>query len=142
MRLKLFFIFTFISITAFAATPQLSGTLILSIEKGTIEAEFKLSNIPRIKNYYIFINSGLNIQYFRDKEDSFNYTYRKNYNKEYSYESFGYYLPDNSGKEKFLPESLNFKYAGKFPVISDMDKASKHGDVVAPAKTDSTNLPF
>ncbi|MDP5459687.1 hypothetical protein [Alishewanella sp. SMS8] len=128
MKFILFFIFVLSSTAVFAEPLRLSGTLILSIEKGTIEAELKLSNIPKIKNYYIFINSGLNIEYFRDKDDSFNYAYRKKYNDEYSYESFGYYLPDNSGKEKFLPASLNFKYTGKFPVISDMDKASEHGD--------------
>ncbi|MCC5451977.1 hypothetical protein LMJ53_09605 [Rheinheimera sp. UJ51] len=128
MKNTLFFILVLFSTSAFAEPLKLSGTLILSIEKGTIEAELKLSNIPKIKNYYIFINSGLNIEYFRDKDDSFNYAFRKKYNEEYSYESFGYYLPDNSGKEKFLPKSLSFKYTGKFPVISDMDKASQHGD--------------
>lgn len=111
-----------------ADSPKLSGTLTLSIKSGTIDADFKLSNIPKIKNYYIFINSGLNIQSLRDQSDSFNYAYQKEYNDEYSYESFGYFLPDNTGKAKFLPPSINFKYTGKFPVISDLNKASEYGD--------------
>jgi len=75
------------------------------VTNGTIDANFSLNNIPKIKNYYIFINSGLNIQYLRDTKDGFNYSYQKDYNNEYSDESFVYCLPDKTGKEKFLPSS-------------------------------------
>jgi hypothetical protein len=34
-------------------------------------------------------------------------------------ESFAYYFEDNTGKEKFLPDELQFRYVGKFPVASD-----------------------
>ncbi|GAA0304553.1 hypothetical protein N9W11_06180 [Psychrosphaera haliotis] len=128
MKYAILFIFALFSTIVSAKPPKLSGTLTLSVTHGTIDANFTLSNIPKIKNYYIFINSGLNIQYFRDKDDGFNYSYQKDYNNEYSYESFGYYLPDKTGKGKFLPSSLTFKYTGKFPVISDMTKASDYGD--------------
>lgn len=128
MKYAILFVFLLFSTVASAEPIKLSGTLTLSIANGTIDADLKLSNIPKIKNYYIFINSGLNIQYLRDKSNSFNYGYHKEYNNKYSYESFGYYLPDNTDKAKFLPPSLNFKYTGKFPVISDMTKASEYGD--------------
>lgn len=128
MRFTLLLTLALLSSIACAEPPKLTGTFTLSIQNGTIEADVQLSNIPSIKNYYIFINSGLNIQYFRDKHDRFNYAYKKHYNNEYSYESFGYYLPDNTGEAKFLTEAVKVKYAGKFPVISDMAKASDNGD--------------
>jgi len=108
--------------------PTLSGKIEISIKQGTMDADFKLSNIPRIKDYVIFLNAGFNVQYFRDREDSFNYGYRKQYDNSQSYESFGYYFPDNTGEAKFLPKSLQFKYTGKFPVIDNMERASEVGD--------------
>jgi hypothetical protein len=107
---------------------KLSGTIEISIKNGTIDANFQLENMPKLKNYLIFLNSGFNIQYFRNQKDTTNYAFDKTYNTNYSYESFGYYLPDNTGKGKFLPSAMQFKYTGKFPVIDNMDKASDRGD--------------
>lgn len=107
---------------------KLSGTIEVSVKNGTIDADFQLENIPKLKNYLIFLNSGFNIQYFRNQKDTTNYALDKIYNTNYSYESFGYYLPDNTGKGKFLPSVMQFKYTGKFPVINSMDKASDRGD--------------
>jgi len=109
-------------------TPTLSGKIEISIKQGTMDADFKLSNIPSIKDYVIFLNAGFNVQYFRDSEDSFNYGYRKQYDNSQSYESFGYYFPDNTGEAKFLPKSLQFKDTGKFPVIDNIERASEVGD--------------
>lgn len=110
------------------SAPTLSGKIEISIKQGTMDADFKLSNIPRIKDYVIFLNAGFNVQYFRDSEDSFNYGYRKQYDNSQSYESFGYYFPDSTGEAKFLPKSLQFKYTGKFPVIDNLERASEVGD--------------
>jgi len=107
---------------------NLSGTIEISVENGTIDANFQLKNIPKLKNYLIFLNSGFNIQYFRNQKDTTNYAFDKTYNTNYSDESFGYYLPDNTEKGKFLPSAMRFKYTGKFPVIKSMDKASDSGD--------------
>tara|TARA_R110001592_G_scaffold363239_1_gene682043 strand:+ start:150 stop:1568 length:1419 start_codon:yes stop_codon:yes gene_type:complete len=118
------------SVTSLATeqVPKLSGTINISVNSGTIDANFQLENIPKIKDYLIFLNSGFNIQYFRSEKDNFNYAFEKSYNTNFSDESFGYYFPDNKDKDKFLPASIHFKYSGKFPVISDMDKASDRGD--------------
>lgn len=127
---KTFILAILFSVSAIAAeqSPRLSGTINISINSGTIDASFQLENIPRIKDYLIFLNSGFNIEYFRNQEDTANYAFDKTYNTNYSYESFGYYLPDNTGKGKFLPSAMQFKYTGKFPVINSMDKASYSGD--------------
>lgn len=34
-------------------------------------------------------------------------------------ESIAYYFSDNTGKGKFLPKELQFRYVGKFPVATD-----------------------
>lgn len=107
---------------------NLSGTIEISVKNGTIDANFQLKNIPKLKNYLIFLNSGFNIQYFRNQEDTTNYTFDKTYNTNYSDESFGYFLPDSTGKDKFIPSAMQFKYTGKFPVINSMAKASDRGD--------------
>lgn len=107
---------------------KLSGTIEVSVKNGTIDANFQLKNIPKLDNYLIHLNSGFNIQYFRNQKDSFNYTYEKSYDTQYSEESFGYFFRNDTTKNKFLPDTLQFKYTGKFPVITDMSKASDHGD--------------
>ena len=107
---------------------KLSGVIGISVKNGTIDADFQLENMPSLKDYLIFLNSGFNIQYIRNQEDTENYATEKVYNINYSYESFGYYLPDNNGQGKFLPSTLQFKYTGKFPVINTMSKASERGD--------------
>ena len=106
----------------------IKGKMDVSITKGTIQCDFIVTNIPRIKNYYIFLNSGLNIRYFRNLADNYNYGYEKRYGDTIPDECFGYYFPDSSGKAKFLPKGFQISYTGAFPVISDTLKSSDGGD--------------
>ncbi|MCW8834077.1 MAG: hypothetical protein OQK09_08335 [Colwellia sp.] len=130
MKIILTFLFLLFSTSTLSSEQpiNLTGTIEISVNNGTIDANFQLENIPKLKNYLIFLNSGFNIQYFRDHKDTTNYAYDKTYNTDYSDESFGYYLPDKTGEGKFLPSAMQFKYTGKFPVINSMDKASDRGD--------------
>jgi hypothetical protein len=107
---------------------KLSGTIEISVKSGTIDANFQLKNIPKLKNYLIHLNSGFNIQSFRNEKEGYNYTYEKTYDIQYSEESFGYFFLNETTKSKFLPDNIQFKYTGKFPVINDMNKASDRGD--------------
>ncbi|WP_085299411.1 gluzincin family metallopeptidase [Cognaticolwellia mytili] len=107
---------------------ELSGTIEISIKSGTIDANFQLKNIPKLNNYLIHLNAGFNIQSFRNEKEGYNYTYEKDYNTQYSEESFGYFFRNDATKNKFLPEIIQFKYTGKFPVITDISKASDRGD--------------
>lgn len=107
---------------------ELSGTIKISVINGTIDANFQLENIPKLNNYLIHLNAGFNIQHFRNTKDSFNYTYEKTYNTQYSEESFGYFFLNDTNKSKFLPNTVQFKYTGKFPVITNMTQASDRGD--------------
>lgn len=107
---------------------NLSGTIEISVKNGTIDANFTLKNMPKLRDYLILLNSGFNIQYFRNHKNTSNYVFKKTYNTNYSEESFGYYLPDKTGKGKILPSIMQFKYTGKFPVINNMSNASETGD--------------
>ena len=97
----------------------IKGKMDVSITKGTIHCDFTVSKLPRIKDYYILLNAGLNIRNIRDTADTYDYYYDFAYNNKVSGESFEYYIPDNTGKAKFLPKSLQISYVGAFPVISD-----------------------
>ena len=123
----LLFLFTFPTLAS-ELSLELTGTINISVTNGTIDADFQLKNIPTLSDYLIHLNSGFNVQYFRNEKDGFNYTYEKTYDAQYSEESFGYFFRDKKTKNKFIPDTLQFKYTGKFPVISDMSKASDRGD--------------
>lgn len=111
-----------------AQIPHLKGEVKISILNGTIESDLEYSNLPKLTNYSIWLNSGLNLRYFRDAEDKFNYGNIKYYDDEKSSEAFQYYFPDKENKGRFLPQKFKINYVGKFPVISDTLKANNRGD--------------
>ncbi len=52
-------------LSAQEATPKLTGKVEISIEQGTIEGDLTLSDFQHINDYYIRINSGLNILHIK-----------------------------------------------------------------------------
>lgn len=117
----LFLSLTIIKLSAQDTTPKVSGKIEISIKKGTIEGDLILSDIPAINDYLIRLNSGLNILHFRSLEPSdFLLGYNVAHNDTLTYgESKAYYFPDNTRKNKFLPNSIQVKYVAKYPVIKD-----------------------
>jgi len=98
--------------------PHLTGTIKVSVTKGTLECNLTLTNVPAISNYSILLNSGLNVQYFRDSSNRINYDFDKVYDPNTSEESFQYYLPElYSGKQ--IPTSFKIKYTGAYPIVND-----------------------
>lgn len=110
----------FNSIFSFAqdSQPLLKGVAHISIAEGTIDCDFTLTDIPRVSDYNVLINSGMNIRSVSNLEDNYKFRYEKVFDERMD-ESFGYYIPDNTGKAKFMPEGLRFRYTGKFPVVKD-----------------------
>jgi hypothetical protein len=98
--------------------PILTGTMILSVKEGTMECEFTLKDMPLVKDYLILINTGMNIRSVRNAR-GYGFSYRRIYPDTITDESFGYYIPDNTGKAKHMPDELQFSYVGKFPVVAD-----------------------
>lgn len=118
-----------VQLSAKEHVPQIKGVINISISKGTITGDVTITNMPHVADYLILLNAGLNIQYIRNMEDSYSFAYGREHNGDVSYESFGYYLPDNTGKAKFLPKGgLQLSYTGKFPVVADTSKAANGGD--------------
>ena len=101
--------------------PFLSGKVEISIKEGTFDCDLTLSNIPKIKDYFIRLNSGMNILHMRSKKpnDFLIYFSKSLADTTSTGESTAYYFEDDTGKGKFLPESIQFKYVGKFPVAND-----------------------
>jgi len=110
----------------FSQTPKLSGTIEISINNGTIDADLTLSDIPEVENYEILINAGLNLDFIRTDIHSYSYAFEKKYDIKISEESFLYSLENKDGK--FLPNQLRFKYGGKFPIKSDTTYMTRKGD--------------
>jgi hypothetical protein len=97
----------------------LKGRVTISIEKGTIECDLTLSNIPRIEDYLIRINAGMNIRNFRNVAGKNLLYWEREMNDTLSTgESLGYYFPAG-GDSKFLPKETEFRYIGMFPVLRD-----------------------
>lgn len=122
-RLVTCFILLTISLNIFSQenAPHLKGKVKISIKEGTFDCDLTLSNIPRIQDYLIRLNSGMNLLHIRSKKPKeFVPVYDKsNKDSTSTGESSAYYFPDNNRKGKFLPEELQFRYVGKFPVAND-----------------------
>lgn len=102
--------------------PILTGKVNISILNGTFDCDLTLKNIPRIQDYYIRINSGMNILNFRSVAPN-DFLLRSSYVHEEDSLSTGeahaYFFKDNTGKGKFLPQTVEVKYVGKYPVVKD-----------------------
>lgn len=114
----------FWSITPFVAqekVPLLTGKVKISIAEGTFDCDLTLQNIPQLENYFLRLNSGMNILHFKSvKPDEFMIYYDKSlYDTLSTGESNAYFFPTNDRKSKFLPEAVRVKYVGKFPVVAD-----------------------
>ena len=112
---------------AIAQEPTLRGILKISVENGTIDGDFMLTDLPQIDNYLISLNSGLNVQYFKNQENK-NIRSIKQYDQKISYESFLYTFPTSNKDSTYLPKSINVKYTGKFPVHKDTTNLNNIGD--------------
>ncbi|MEZ4920236.1 MAG: hypothetical protein R2792_14120, partial [Saprospiraceae bacterium] len=112
------------SITNYAqdTIPHVEGSISISIKKGTIECDLTLSNMPRLSEYYLRLNSGMNIRYIKIGEP-FN-TQLKYENSLHdtlsSGESTAYFIPQPGNSEKkYLPNTIRMNYVGMYPVFSD-----------------------
>jgi len=116
----IFTLFFFLSFpTKLLSQVHLTGKVKISIAEGTFECDLTMSNIPRIQDYIIRLNAGMNVLHFRSKSpNDFVLEYSKS-NEKSTDEALAYYFPDNTGKGKFLPQEIQVRYVGKFPVAND-----------------------
>lgn len=118
----LFYAISFQLLFAQEVAPLLTGTVNISVTKGTMECDFKLKDMPPINNNYVIrINSGMNIHYFRNVESNINIYYDTDTKDTLSSgESIAYFFPDNHNKGRFLPQELELKYVGMYPVADSV----------------------
>ncbi|MFN8289846.1 MAG: hypothetical protein U0U70_06300 [Chitinophagaceae bacterium] len=107
--------------TAQDTIPLLKGKVKLSVTKGTIECDLTLSDIPAIEDYYIRLNSGMNIFYMKDLDwDNLVQFDKSFFDTMSTTETNAYYFgAGNDRKRKFLPKKIQFRYVGMFPVIPE-----------------------
>ncbi len=100
--------------------PLLKGKVTISITRGTMDCDFTLSSLPRIEDYVIRINSGMNILYFKNMDAGNLIYFDKSFSDTLSSgESNAYYFPNNKRNGKFLPHAIQFRYVGMYPVVKD-----------------------
>ncbi len=124
MKQLLFSLFIFgcsVTINAQDVIPHVKGKVKISVEEGTFECDFTLSNLPKIDDYLIRLNAGMNLLHFRSLQPhDFLVGYEvSKHDSLSSGESIAYYFPDNTGKGKFLPNELQIRYVGKYPIAND-----------------------
>ena len=104
--------------------PHIKGTVKISVKKGTFDCDITLSNMPRLQNYFIRLNSGMNIRYIRNGAGTKSLNYDKSLQDTLSSgESSAYYIAGYGPSGKYLPRSLRFNYVGMYPVVTDTSAA-------------------
>jgi hypothetical protein len=114
-----------VAITAQDTIPHLQGKINFSIKKGIIECDLTLSNMPRLNNYYIRLNAGMNIRNIKNAEGTMPLEYdRTIYDTLSSGESLAYFIPAYNKSGRYLPHAIRFQYTGMYPVITDTSSAA------------------
>ncbi|CCH01849.1 hypothetical protein FAES_3842 [Fibrella aestuarina BUZ 2] len=128
LRLHLLLLGCLSGLLAYAQTPHLTGDVYISLKDGLIRADVMVSRLPATTHYTLRLNSGFNVQAFRDSADVTAYTAEKTYDGDNAYESFQYWFPSQDRKSRFLPRQLRVRYVGAFPVHRDSLKRNLRGD--------------
>ncbi|WP_461450061.1 gluzincin family metallopeptidase [Mucilaginibacter sp.] len=115
-------ILSFLTSRAQEILPVIKGNVDISIKKGTMSCDMILSNLPNTDKYVIRLNAGMNIYYFKDvkrgpKPLFYDVDKRDSVQTD---ESKSYYVHENRGNPaRYLPQELEVKYLGMYPVVTD-----------------------
>lgn len=100
--------------------PMLKGKVDISVTKGTFSCDLTLSHFPNIDDYYIRLNSGMNIRYMRNPDGLAALNYDKSLKDTLATgEANAWYIGANNSSGKYLPQAVEINYTGMFPVIAD-----------------------
>jgi len=113
------------SVMAQDTIPHVQGKVNISVQKGTIECDLTLSNMPRLNDYYLRLNAGMNVLYIKNAEAGMSPLRfeRSSQDSLSSGESLAYYIPAFNKSGKYLPQAIQLKYVGMYPVITDSSSA-------------------
>lgn len=116
-KITFFLVFIF-CINASFSQSHISGTVTLDIEKGYINCDFTLSNLPELNNYKILLNHGMNIKHFKDVNDSL-ISYKGYSDGKTNGEGLEYYFVNNKEEKTNLKSNFKIEYSGAFPVYKN-----------------------
>ena len=121
----LFFSLASLFLLAQDTIPHVQGKVVISVKKGTMECDLTLSNMPKLSDYYLRLNAGMNIRYIKNAEGNLPpLSYERSMQDTLSSgESLAYYIPSWTQNGKYLPHAIRFNYVGMYPVISDSSSA-------------------
>jgi len=122
---------TLLTAKAQEISPLIKGSVDISVKKGTIVCDWVLSNLPHTDNYVIRLNAGMNIHYFKDVKRGTNALSYDVDNRDsiQTDETKSYYVHENrSNPARYLPEQLEIKYLGMYPVVADSTSGYMSGD--------------
>jgi hypothetical protein len=119
--LIVFGLLSFQPVLAQDSAASITGKVDISIQKGTIDCDFIVTDIPRIEDYVIRLNSGMNIRSFYEAKYNRTLMFDTDHNDTTSSgESQAYYLEENFGNSaRYLPQAFEVRYCGMFPVVPD-----------------------
>ena len=115
-------VFTCLIANAQEISPVIKGNVDINIKKGTIACDLILNNLHKTDKYVIRLNAGMNIHYFKDLKrvsKPLFYDVDKSDGVQTD-ESKSYFVHENRGNPaRYLPEELELKYLGMYPVVAD-----------------------
>ncbi|TJY37794.1 gluzincin family metallopeptidase [Pontimicrobium aquaticum] len=94
---------------------NIKGTVEIDMNSGLINCDFDLSNIPKIEEYRILLNKGMNIKYFKDDKNQL-ISYNGHHNGNTNGEAIEYTLRTDT---TYIPSKLHVTYRGAFPIYKN-----------------------
>ncbi len=110
------FITVLITSNTISAQIHISGSVEIDMNSGLIICDLNLSNIPKIKEYHILLNKGMNIKYFKNGQDEL-IRYNGYYDGKIRGEAIEYNFEIDS--TAYIPEGFQITYSGAFPVYKN-----------------------
>lgn len=127
------FICALLSFNIVSAQIHIEGNVEINMASGLFICNFNLTNIPKLNDYSILLNKGMNIKYFKDSENEL-INYEGHYNGEIKGEAISYIFKNDS--TVIIPPEFNVTYRGAFPVYSnDFNKFDYKGIIAFNNKT-------
>nr|WP_299342881.1 hypothetical protein [Allomuricauda sp.] len=101
---------------SFNAQIHMKGKVDIDMNKGLIGCELRLSNIPELTDYRIWINKGMNIKYFKNSDAEL-IQYDGFYSGKINGEAIEYTFVQDSLAH--IPNEFNVTYKGAFPIYQN-----------------------
>ncbi|GAA4274537.1 hypothetical protein U6A24_16315 [Aquimarina gracilis] len=100
---------------AIVAQIHITGNIEINMNSGVFKCNVNLSNMPKLKDYSILLNKGMNIKYFKDYNNDL-IKYEGHYNGQMKGEAIEYVLKIDSTSTF---KEINVSYLGAFPVYTN-----------------------